>query len=116
MAHFQIKLARNWRYRWFSYQICWGVNDAAPGWGGDSNFPILTTYVNQILDFCQCCKMCFEVLIGLPRRSHMFVVAKGIGGGDDDEEGVDDDEDDDEDVDDDDGVLVGPEKGRAKRR
>ena len=51
--------------------------------------------------------MCFEALIGLPRRSHMFVVAKGIGGGDDDEEGVDDDEDDDEDVDDDDdGVLV----------
>ena len=51
--------------------------------------------------------MCLEVLIDLPRRSHMFVVAKGIGGGDDDEEGVDDDEDDDEDVDDDDdGVLV----------
>ena len=87
------------------------MNDAAPGWGGDSNFPILTTYVNQNLDFCQCCKMCFEVLIDLPSRSHIFEVAKGIGGGDDgdedekeddgDEEGDEDDEDDD-----DGGVLV----------
>ena len=42
--------------------------------------------LTNISTFVNAGKMCFEVLIDLPSRSHIFEVVKGIGGGGDGDE------------------------------